>query len=133
MKFFAQRQNFHFPYDINENFASSFFTKKTLHVRRYGYRLGGRVSPGFEAVEREFRRAFALGRRRRAQLCVYVGEEAAVDLWGESEEARAEEEGGKEYDGDSMQVRRSPTQRNREKRNRNCEHFFKKLLFLRKC
>ena len=99
-----------------------FFQKKTLHVRRYGYRLGGRVSPGFEAVEREFRRAFALGRRRRAQLCVYVGGEAAVDLWGESEEAM-EEEGGKEYDGDSMQVRWSPTQRSCEKGNRNCEHF----------
>ncbi len=106
-----------------------FFIKKTLHVlRRYGYRLGGRVSPGFEAVEREFRRAVALGRRRRAQLCVYVGGEAAVDLWGESEEARAEEEGGKEYDGDSMQVRRSHTKESREKKQ-ELRAFFKKFYF----
>jgi len=58
--------------------------------------IGGEVKPGYETVERMFRKNVATGRERDAQLCVYVDGEKVVDLWGSAC-------GDKSYDGDSLQ------------------------------
>ncbi len=52
--------------------------------RRKGYRVEGEVSPGFESVRELFEEGFARGLESAAQLCVYVGHECVVDLWGVS-------------------------------------------------
>eukprot|EP00090_Calanus_glacialis_P024125 TRINITY_DN37455_c0_g1_i1.p1 TRINITY_DN37455_c0_g1~~TRINITY_DN37455_c0_g1_i1.p1 ORF type:complete len:428 (-),score=98.05 TRINITY_DN37455_c0_g1_i1:82-1365(-) len=44
--------------------------------------IKGTVSPGFEPVKAMFTENFHKGREESAQLCVYVGEEKVVDLWG---------------------------------------------------
>lgn len=48
-------------------------------------RIEGRVSPGFESVKRLFELNFESGQERHAQLCVYVGAECVVDLWGSAD------------------------------------------------
>jgi len=47
----------------------------------------GYVAPGFEPVRELFRENFRLGLEKNAQLCVYVGEEKVVDLWGTTEKS----------------------------------------------
>jgi len=42
----------------------------------------GNVAPGYETVKDIFQENFDTGREESAQLCVYVGEEKVVDLWG---------------------------------------------------
>jgi len=42
----------------------------------------GDVAPGYESVKDIFTENFDTGREESAQLCVYVGEEKVVDLWG---------------------------------------------------
>ena len=42
----------------------------------------GFVSPGYESVREMFERNFSRGAEESSQLCVYVGEEVVVDLWG---------------------------------------------------
>jgi len=43
--------------------------------------IHGQVSPGFEEVKEIFAENFRLGHERKAQLCVYIGEEKIIDLW----------------------------------------------------
>ena len=42
----------------------------------------GSVSPGFETVKEMFETMLRTGCDKRAQLCVYVGDQRVVDLWG---------------------------------------------------
>ena len=42
----------------------------------------GSVSPGFEPVKGMFEAMLRSGCDKRAQLCVYMGDEKIVDLWG---------------------------------------------------
>ena len=58
--------------------------------------VSGHVSPGYESVEEMFRGNLVSGKERNAQLCVYVGGECVVDLWGSAE-------GDLGYGGDSLQ------------------------------
>ena len=58
--------------------------------------VSGHVSPGYESVEEMFRGNLVSGKERNAQLCVYVGGECVVDLWGSAE-------GDPGYGGDSLQ------------------------------
>jgi len=44
----------------------------------------GTVAPGYESVKDLFQANFDTGREESAQLCVYVGEDKVVDLWGSS-------------------------------------------------
>jgi len=44
--------------------------------------IHGTVSPGYEPVKDMFTDNFYKGREESAQLCVYVGEEKVVDIWG---------------------------------------------------
>lgn len=53
-----------------------------------GYPLGGGVAPGFEEVEREFRRNFAERGELGAACAAYVAGEKVVDLWGGYRDAR---------------------------------------------
>lgn len=48
-------------------------------------KINGTVAPGFETVREMFEDNFKKGREENAQLCVYVGEEKVVDLWGSVE------------------------------------------------
>jgi hypothetical protein len=59
--------------------------------------IKGHVSPGFEAVRRQFEAHFAADKEWNAQCCVYVGHEKVVDLYGTAV-------GDEEYHGDSLQV-----------------------------
>ena len=45
----------------------------------------GTVAPGFEPVRQLFKENFLKGFEKSAQLCVYVGEEKVVDIWGSVE------------------------------------------------
>ena len=56
----------------------------------------GAVSPGYEAVREMFKKNVETGRERDAQLCIYVGGEVVVDLWGSAE-------GDTSYTADSLQ------------------------------
>jgi len=49
-----------------------------------GVKVQGKVAPGYESVKKIFQENFDTGREENAQLCVYVGEEVVVDLWGSS-------------------------------------------------
>jgi len=55
----------------------------------------GHVAPGFESVKKMFEENFRKGADTNAQLCVYVGEEKVIDLWGKADE-------NSEYDGDTL-------------------------------
>ena len=56
-------------------------------------RVDGHVSPGFESVKKLFERHFRSGQERHAQLCVYVGLECVIDLWGSADNVLEEEFG----------------------------------------
>jgi len=56
--------------------------------------IEGTVAPGYESVRDKFEENFRTGRETSAQLCVYVGEEKVVDLWGSIKD--------KEFTGDSI-------------------------------
>ena len=56
----------------------------------------GAVSPGYEPVKEMFKKNVETGREREAQLCIYVGGEVVVDLWGSAESDTS-------YTGDSLQ------------------------------
>ncbi len=47
-------------------------------------RISGEVKPGFESVRDLFQRSLSPARDKNVQLCAYVGEERAVDLWASS-------------------------------------------------
>lgn len=47
-----------------------------------GVTVQGKVAPGYESVKKIFQENFNTGREESAQLCVYVGKEIVVDLWG---------------------------------------------------
>ena len=42
----------------------------------------GTVAPGFESVRQLFDAMLQSGCDTKAQLCIYVGDERVVDLWG---------------------------------------------------
>ena len=42
----------------------------------------GTVSPGFEPVRDMFETMLRTGCDKRAQLCIYMGDDRIVDLWG---------------------------------------------------
>ena len=56
-------------------------------------RIEGEVSPGFESVAALFEDLFRCGKERHAQLCVYVGFDRVVDLWGSADEVLDEDFG----------------------------------------
>merc|ERR1712130_1069288 len=56
--------------------------------------IEGTVAPGYESVKELFEENFRTGRETSAQLCVYVGEEKVVDLWGSIKD--------KDFSGDSI-------------------------------
>jgi len=59
------------------------------------YTIRGHVATGYENVHRQFEQNFIDGIEENAQLCVYVGDERVVDLWGCMNTST-------EYDGDSL-------------------------------
>ena len=46
------------------------------------YRIEGTVAAGYESVKEMFTEFFSLGSDKHSQVCVYVGEEKVIDLWG---------------------------------------------------
>jgi len=58
------------------------------------YKVEGTVAPGYESVKEIFEENFRAGLEDNAQLCVYVGEELVVDLWGYSSDQA--------YNGDTL-------------------------------
>eukprot|EP00092_Neocalanus_flemingeri_P035097 GFUD01038195.1.p1 GENE.GFUD01038195.1~~GFUD01038195.1.p1 ORF type:complete len:419 (+),score=109.73 GFUD01038195.1:184-1440(+) len=58
------------------------------------YKVEGTVAPGYETVKEMFEENFRAGREENAQLCVYVGDEVVVDLWGYSSDTA--------YTGDTL-------------------------------
>jgi len=60
----------------------------------YSCLVEGTVAPGYEPVKEMFTDNFKQGKETNAQLCVYVGEEKVVDLWGSLKD--------KNYNGDCL-------------------------------
>ena len=58
------------------------------------YTIEGTVALGYQSVKDMFEENFRAQRDDNAQLCVYVGDELVVDLWGFSSD--------KNYDGDTL-------------------------------
>ena len=58
------------------------------------YSIEGTVAVGYESVKEMFEENFRAQRDDNAQLCVYVGDDLVVDLWGFSSD--------KNYDGDTL-------------------------------
>ena len=56
-------------------------------------RLEGRVASGYESVRDMFAQLLRDGEERHLQLCVYVGQECVVDLWGSSSKSVDEQFG----------------------------------------
>lgn len=59
--------------------------------------IKGSCKEGFETVKEIFVKAFENGIEDCAQLCVYVGDECIIDLWGSNDE-------NSNYNPDSLQV-----------------------------
>ena len=57
--------------------------------------IEGKVAPGYEPVKALYERNMARLAERITQLCVYVGEECVVDLWGSAVDDSA-------FSGDSL-------------------------------
>ena len=77
----------HAPYAPKQRVAST-----SDHVDD-DMRLGGRVAAGYESVRDMFAHLLRDGEERHLQLCVYVGHECVVDLWGSSSKSVGEEFG----------------------------------------
>jgi CubicO group peptidase (beta-lactamase class C family) len=67
--------------------------------------IGGEVAPGFEPVRDAFAANLAAGLEVGAGVCVHVGGEKVVDVWG----GAFERDGSGTYDGDTIQVVYSTT------------------------
>ena len=61
----------------------SFFVSRGYLPKEEDILVHGWVERGFEGVKLLFTENFRLGLEKKAQLCVYVGGEVVVDLWGE--------------------------------------------------
>merc|ERR1711936_1568758 len=48
----------------------------------YNFKIDGNISTGFGPVKKEFEEYFRNGMESRGQLCVYVGDEKVIDLYG---------------------------------------------------
>jgi CubicO group peptidase (beta-lactamase class C family) len=80
-------------------FSGFLATVTGLSVFRARDRIGGTVAPGFEPVEAAFRRNFAEGLERGAQLVVYREGRCVVDLFGANPAAESAD-----YDADTLQI-----------------------------
>ena len=58
------------------------------------FTIQGTVAPGYESVKKMFEENFRAGLEDNAQLCVYVGEQLVLDLWGYSSDMN--------YNGDTL-------------------------------
>jgi CubicO group peptidase (beta-lactamase class C family) len=67
--------------------------------------VGGEVAPGFEPVRDAFAANLAAGLEVGAGVCVHLGGEKVVDVWG----GAFERDGSGTYDGDTLQVVYSTT------------------------
>ena len=57
--------------------------------------IEGTVAPGYESLRQMFETNYELGCEENSQLCIYVGEEKVVDLWGKVDKQS-------KFDGDSL-------------------------------
>jgi len=64
-------------------------------------KIEGTIVDGYEPVRSLFEENFRRGREENAQLCVYVGKEKVVDLWGVRNPSSEE---GKAYGPDKVQM-----------------------------
>jgi len=61
-------------------------TSGTVSIKEYPNGVKGFVKAGFEPVMEKFCTNYEAGHDKDSQLCVYVGEEVVVDLWGSNPE-----------------------------------------------
>lgn len=47
-----------------------------------GYKIKGEVKEGYEPVKELFETFYETGQERHSQLCIYVGSECVVDIYG---------------------------------------------------
>jgi len=59
------------------------------------YIIEGTVAEGYESLKRMFKANYELGCEENSQLCIYVGEQKVVDLWGRVEK-------DSKFDADSL-------------------------------
>ena len=46
------------------------------------YKLDGDVAPGYEPISEQFATFYKEGLDKNSQLCIYVGEQKVIDIWG---------------------------------------------------
>ena len=51
-------------------------------IQQFLYGIEGHVSPGYEPVVHGLEHMFQIGQDKLSQLCVYVGNECVVDVYG---------------------------------------------------
>ena len=61
-------------------------------------KIEGSFDKKFEKVNSLFTRHFLTGEEENAQLCVYVGDDKVIDIWGKADPESA-------YNPESLQVR----------------------------
>jgi len=61
------------------------YFRKHGQLPKDNVQINGFVAPGFEPVKDVFSENFRVGHEKKAQLCVYHGEEIIVDLWASVE------------------------------------------------
>ena len=68
-----------------KNPPSTFFTKchsKMGASSSKEFSVSGTVAPGYGSVKKVFEEMFETGSEENSQVCVYVGQDKVVDLWG---------------------------------------------------
>ena len=66
-------------------------------VKESDIAIGGTCIKEFEPVRRQFYENFVQGKEENAQVCIYLGKQCVVDLWGSSKS-------DKSYGPDSFHV-----------------------------
>ena len=69
--------------------------------RNFSYKIHGTCKPGFEAVQKAYEYQFEAGYDKNSQLCVYVGDEKVIDLYGNSDKPKSPNHAS--YDAESLQ------------------------------
>merc|ERR1711935_355695 len=72
---------------------------RSMGLNSSKYTIFGKVSEGYESVRELFEDNFKKGRDDKAQLCVYVGNECVIDLWGTTEK---EDDDYPNYNADTL-------------------------------
>lgn len=67
---------------------------ESTNIQKFRFGIQGHVSPGYEPVVHGLEHMFQIGHDKLSQLCVYVGNECVVDVYGKNGKAEQKSDFG---------------------------------------